>query len=107
MSREQETGSAYAEDERLADRTPIAQNALNVESIEQELAKVTDQKAAKDAATIMTEVVKAGDIDRLMTGATLINAFNFAIQQQGKRDQWTANDYRAFCIALGAMDTLS
>lgn len=76
------------------------------EQVEHELARLADQRIGQDASTIISEVVKQSDVDRLMTGATLVNAFNFAIQQQAKRGEWTSQDYRAFCVALAAMDQI-
>ncbi len=74
--------------------------------IELELAKLTDQRIGNDVVSIATEVIKQADIDRLATGAELINAFNYAIQTQAKRQLWSASDYRAFAIALAAMNEI-
>lgn len=74
--------------------------------LETELAKLADQRIGEDASKIIERVAKEGDVDRLMTGASLINTFNFAIQQQAQRGEWTPQDYRAFCVALAAMDQI-
>lgn len=64
------------------------------------------QENAARASEILARVAKEGDIDRMLTGANLINAFNYAIQQQAKREEWNGTDYQAFCIALAAMDQI-
>lgn len=74
-----------------------------VEAVEDEIAKLADQQIGNRAIETMQHVVARNDIDRIVTGATLLNTFNYAIQQQAGRDEWTPGDFRAFCIALSAM----
>jgi hypothetical protein len=37
---------------------------------------------------------------------SLLNTFNYAVQVQSGRNQWEPQDFRAFCIALCAMDEI-
>lgn len=89
--------------------TDIPANAMTSlqSEVEQKLAELQGQSDATEASAILTDVVKTNDIDRLQTGAALVNTFNYAIQQQAKREQWTPEDFRAFCIALAAMDRIT
>lgn len=82
----------------------MAQGQLEVES---ELERLRGQDIATKTGEILARVAKDGDIDRIITGAALVNTFNFAIQQQAKRVEWTAKDYQSFCIALAALDQIS
>lgn len=82
------------------DHKPMPATLTDIES---ELQKIADQRAGTDAVVAMEHVAKTNDIDRLMTGATLLNAFNYAVQRQAGRDVWTPADFKAFCISLSAM----
>lgn len=55
---------------------------------------------------IVKKVSCEQDIDRIEAGTSLVNTFNFAIQVQANRVQWQASDYRAFLIALCALDSI-
>lgn len=44
------------------------------------------------------------DQARLKAAAVLLNAFNFAIQEQAGRKHWTASDFHRFIRAYVAMD---
>lgn len=89
--------------------TDIPENTLVAlqSDVENALDKIQGQSDATHASVVLSEVVKANDIDRLQTGAALVNTFNYAIQQQAKRQDWNTEDYRAFCIALAAMDRIA
>ena len=89
--------------------TDLPVNAMDElrSEVDQKLSELQAQQDATVASEILTEVVKENDVDRLMTGAALVNTFNYAIQQQAKRNAWTADDFRAFCIALAAMDRIN
>lgn len=72
-----------------------------------------DDVHVENAIKALTEVVSSAqttvsqhDADRLQAGCSLINTFNFAIQVQAGRVQWQESDYRAFLIALCAMDAI-
>lgn len=88
--------------------TDIPLNKIGTEQneVERELDRLRSQEHATKASEILARVAKEGDIDRMLTGANLINAFNYAIQQQAKREEWNGTDYQAFCIALAAMDQI-
>lgn len=47
-----------------------------------------------------------GDQQRLQMIASLVNVFNFAIQVQTERNNWTEHDTRAFGFALAAIDSI-
>ena len=59
-----------------------------------------------ELATVVSRVVRDGDTDRLQSMCSLLNTFNFAIQVQSDRNQWQPHDFRAFAIALCAMDEI-
>lgn len=72
-----------------------------------------DDMHVEDAIKALTEVVSSAqtvvsqhDIDRLQAGCSLVNTFNFAVQVQAGRVQWQESDYKAFLIALCAMDAI-
>lgn len=64
---------------------------------------------SSDADTIERIALKLNskfDKARIEAGCSLLNSFNFAIQVQAGRTNWRASDYRAFIIALAAMDNI-
>lgn len=67
-------------------------------------AAVTTISEADQVFDIALRIAQDGDLARLRAGAELLNTFNYAIQVQAKRQYWNASDYRAFVIALAAMD---
>jgi hypothetical protein len=67
-----------------------------------ELAKVPEN----ELSLVVNRVVRENDSDRLQSMCSLLNTFNFAIQVQSDRNQWEPSDFRAFAIALCAMDEI-
>jgi hypothetical protein len=63
-------------------------------------------KPEGELALVVERVVTNHDVDRLQSMVSLLNTFNYAVQVQGKRNEWNANDFRAFSIALCAMDEI-
>jgi hypothetical protein len=63
-------------------------------------------KPEGEMSLVVNRVVTNHDIDRLQSMVSLLNTFNYAVQVQGKRNEWQANDFRAFAIALCAMDEI-
>ena len=51
-------------------------------------------------------VIDHADNERLRSMSSLLNTFNYAIQVQAGRQEWTPNDFRVFSIALCAMDQI-
>ena len=56
--------------------------------------------------TVASRVVRNHDADRLSSMCSLLNTFKYAVQVQAGRNQWEAEDFRAFCISLCAMDEI-
>jgi hypothetical protein len=63
-------------------------------------------KPEGELSLVVNRVVTNHDVDRLQSMVSLLNTFNYAVQVQGKRNEWQANDFRAFAIALCAMDEI-
>jgi hypothetical protein len=63
-------------------------------------------KPEGEMSLVVNRVVTNHDEDRLHSMVSLLNTFNYAVQVQGKRNEWEAHDFRAFCIALCAMDEI-
>jgi hypothetical protein len=63
-------------------------------------------KPEQELAVVVKRVIREADTDRLQSMCSLVNTFNFAIQVQSDRNLWEPNDFRAFCIALCAMDEI-
>lgn len=55
---------------------------------------------------ILARVNKVQDTDRMRVGTQLINVFNYAIQVQAGRVAWSPSDFRAFAIAMQAIDSI-
>lgn len=80
-------------------------NALAIET-----ALVTDTELRRDTdnmTDILRRIVKDQDNGRLDVLTYLINTTNFAVQVQGGRKNWDRDDTRAFCVAMGALDTIN
>lgn len=65
-----------------------------------------NSKPENELGDVVNRVVRDNDIDRLQSMCSLVNTFNFAIQVQGDRNLWEPTDFRAFAIALCAMDEI-
>jgi hypothetical protein len=63
-------------------------------------------KPEAELSLVVSRVVKENDHDRLLSMCSLLNTFNYAVQVQSDRNQWEPKDFRAFCIALCAMDEI-
>jgi hypothetical protein len=59
-----------------------------------------------ELSLVVNRVIRESDTDRLQSMCSLLNTFNFAIQVHADRNQWEPNDFRAFAIALCAMDEI-
>ena len=59
-----------------------------------------------DAAKTINRVIDQADNERLRSMALLLNTFNYAVQVQARRNEWTPSDFRVFAIALCAMDQI-
>jgi hypothetical protein len=59
-----------------------------------------------ELSTVLNRIVKSGDDERLSSMCSLLNTFNYAVQVQSDRNLWEPQDFRAFCIALCAMDEI-
>jgi hypothetical protein len=55
---------------------------------------------------VVARVVREKDEVRLHSMCSLLNTFNYAVQVQGNRNVWKEYDFRAFAIALCAMDEI-
>lgn len=55
---------------------------------------------------VVNKIVTTHDEERLHSMCSLINTFNYAVQVQGRRNEWNPHDFRAFSIALCAMDEI-
>ena len=60
-----------------------------------------------DFSSTLERVVTSGDSERVQAFTSLLNSFNFAVQVQGSRTHWEPSDFRAFAIALCAMDKIN
>jgi len=58
-------------------------------------------------AVIVNRISSNQESDRLQSMCSLLNAFNFAVQIQGGRNNWEPSDFRSFAIALCAMDLIN
>jgi len=66
---------------------------------------MTDQPEG-ELSEVFNRVVRSQDGERLSSMCSLLNTFNYAVQVQSNRNQWEPEDFRAFCIALCAMDEI-
>jgi len=66
---------------------------------------MTDQPEG-ELSNAFNRVVRQEDNDRLSSMCSLLNTFNYAVQVQSNRNQWEPEDFRAFAIALCAMDQI-
>jgi len=102
-------GRKEKKDARMPDNTmptrPVISPSLRVDEPERTDGKPWDSFGADQAAK-MAKITRrqALDDDRLRVACSLVNVFNYAVQVQGKRDQWIVDDYRAFVDALSALD---
>ena len=67
---------------------------------------MTDNTKEGELVTVLNRVIRDSDDDRLHSMCSLLNTFNYAIQVQSDRNQWQPQDFRAFAIALCAMDAI-
>lgn len=69
-----------------------------------------DTQPEVDQANVAEEIAmrlnKTQDVNRLDVGCALINVLNYAVQKQANRENWTTADYKAFIIALSAIDRI-
>lgn len=63
-------------------------------------------KPEVEMALVVNRIVTTHEAERLHSMCSLLNTFNYAVQVQGKRNDWNAHDFRAFAIALCAMDEI-
>lgn len=66
----------------------------------------TEHVPIENAIKSVTTVLSNADSDRIAAGTNLVNTFNYAVQVQAGRVQWQASDYKAFLIALCALDSV-
>jgi len=59
-----------------------------------------------ELADIVSRVVREGDNERISSFCSLLNTFNYSVQVQSDRIQWEPSDFKAFAIALCAMDQI-
>jgi hypothetical protein len=64
------------------------------------------EQPENDLVVVVNRVVKSHDEARLLSMCSLLNTFNYAVQVQSKRNNWEPQDFRAFAIALCAMDEI-
>ena len=57
-------------------------------------------------ALTINQMLTDGQGERLHSFTSLLNTFNYAVQVQNKRPDWSANDFRLFAMALMAMNRL-
>lgn len=63
-------------------------------------------KPEVEMSLVVARVIREQDEERLHSMCSLLNTFNYAVQVQGKRNVWKEYDFRAFAIALCAMDEI-
>jgi hypothetical protein len=63
-------------------------------------------KPENELSVVVNRVVTTHDEARLLSMCSLLNTFNYAVQVQSKRNTWEPADFRAFSIALCAMDEI-
>lgn len=59
-----------------------------------------------EMSLVVARVIREKDEVRLHSMCSLLNTFNYAVQVQGNRNVWKEYDFRAFAIALVAMDEI-
>ena len=74
--------------------------------MEGQITNETKTDPVQELSEIMKRVTVQNDMDRIRSATQLVNVFNFAIQVQAGRVQWQPSDYRAFAIALSALDSI-
>lgn len=84
-----------AADKLFAETQPIDEQSIELEPLE-----------ADTLSDIAYRLNAKHDQARINAGCSLLNTFNYAIQVQANREQWSPADYRAFIIALSAMDRI-
>lgn len=60
----------------------------------------------ENMSDIINRVSLQQDEDRLRVGTSMVNTFNFAVRSLTNRIEWQLSDYRAFCIAMSAIDQI-
>jgi hypothetical protein len=64
------------------------------------------EQDAERVAAIFKRVALQQDMERVKVGAALMNVFNYAVQVQAGRNEWTHDDFRAFIVAHSAIDQI-
>lgn len=64
------------------------------------------QSPIEDLKNVAQRVVLQDDSDRINAATNLVNTWNYAVQVQANRPKWQPSDYRAFAIALVALDSV-
>lgn len=95
--------AGFEETELFSPEQPDEDNETNQEQSENFSAPVYQAETIEGIALRLNSQF---DEARIKSGCSLLNAFNYAIQVQAKRNLWNAADYRAFIIALSAMDAI-
>jgi hypothetical protein len=57
-------------------------------------------------AEIASKLAQSNDLARIAVATSLINTWNYAVQEQGKRLMWNESDTRSFLIALASIDSI-
>lgn len=60
----------------------------------------------EDAKDVMRRVAVQNDENRINAATNLLNTWNYAVQVQSNRAKWQPSDYKAFAIALVALDSV-
>lgn len=83
-----------------ADKLPL------VDAVPQQGQDANPNADVESLSSILARVNAAQDTDRMRVGTQLVNVFNYAIQVQAGRVAWTPSDFRAFAIAMQALDSI-
>lgn len=60
----------------------------------------------EDLKAVVNKTIVSKDVDRMNAATNLVNTFNYAVQVQANRVKWQPSDYKAFAIALVALDSI-
>lgn len=67
------------------------------------MSEIETELPSDTMSKLLKRINATQDVERLEGGVYMLNVFNYAIRNAGRTD-WTVEDYRAFIIALAALD---
>lgn len=98
-----ETDGGTAETTAAPVAEPVAEQGTAAEILPEPEPVLSD---VDDHAQTVLDQIQRLDMERLEVAAQLVNTFNRAIQVQAGRNDWNAQDYAAFIVALRSIDNI-